>query len=93
MVGLYSFLESVKLPSGGCDIKETVFRFQMCLIRQALERTNGNRAYAARILGMQRTTLCAILRRLEYEEEYMTIEERLKKMEQVIEKATPGKME
>lgn len=45
------------IPESGIDLWKTVKQFESCLIRQALERTGGNKARAARLLGLQRTTL------------------------------------
>jgi len=41
----------------GVDFFDEVRRFEMRLIRRALELTNGNQARAARILGLGTTTL------------------------------------
>ncbi|MBX3228589.1 MAG: sigma-54-dependent Fis family transcriptional regulator [Labilithrix sp.] len=51
------------LPSAGLDLFKTLESYQNSLIRQALERTSGNRNRAARLLGMNRTTLVEMIRR------------------------------
>ena len=45
--------EGFRLPEGGIDLAE----LERDLIRQALERTEGNRTQAARLLGLSRDTL------------------------------------
>ena len=44
-------------PKSGVDFFEEVRRFEMHLIRRALELTGGNQARAARMLGLGTTTL------------------------------------
>jgi transcriptional regulator with GAF, ATPase, and Fis domain len=41
----------------GIDLHEEVRQFEMHLIRQALEATNGNQTSAANLLGLKLTTL------------------------------------
>lgn len=47
------------------DLHEEVKRFEMDLIKAALEKTRGNQARAARMLGVKHTTLNAKLKRYE----------------------------
>jgi DNA-binding NtrC family response regulator len=51
------------LPETGVDIGAAMASYQNHLIRQALERTAGNKNRAARLLGLNRTTLVEIIRR------------------------------
>lgn len=51
------------LPEEGLDLPAEMARYQAWLVDQALIRTNGNRAGAARLLGINRTTLVEMLRR------------------------------
>ena len=44
-------------------LQEEVHRFETDLIRAALERTAGNQAHAARLLGVKHTTLNAKIKR------------------------------
>jgi len=53
----------VPLPEHGIDLKDTLDRLEKDLIREALCRSNGNRARAASLLGLNRTTLVEKLRR------------------------------
>jgi transcriptional regulator with PAS, ATPase and Fis domain len=46
-----------QIPAGGLAFGEVVGRFEADLIRQALERTQGNKNRAAQLLGLNRTTL------------------------------------
>jgi DNA-binding NtrC family response regulator len=50
------------LPEGGLDLRDELRRYEDWLVDQALIRTNGNRARAARLLGLKRTTLVMMLR-------------------------------
>ena len=45
------------LPEGGVDFNSLVEGFENSLIMQALERTNGNKKAAAKLLNLNRTTL------------------------------------
>src|SRR5262249_22656621 len=45
------------LPEEGLDFNAVVERFENTLILQALQRTNGNKKAAARLLNLNRTTL------------------------------------
>jgi sigma-54 specific flagellar transcriptional regulator A len=53
------------LPPGGIDLRAHVAAIEESLIRQALERSNGIVAQAARLLGLRRTTLVERLRKFE----------------------------
>src|SRR5512139_2088917 len=55
---------AVDLPDSGVDLPALVSRIERDLIQRALARTSGNRADAARLLGLKRTTLVEKLRRL-----------------------------
>jgi transcriptional regulator with GAF, ATPase, and Fis domain len=46
-----------QLPFEGCDFNLLVDNFETHLIKQALERTSGNKKAAARLLNLNRTTL------------------------------------
>lgn len=52
-----------KLPENGIDLRGAVESFENNLIRQALERTRWNKNQAARLLGLNRTTLVEMLKR------------------------------
>jgi DNA-binding NtrC family response regulator len=51
------------LPEGGLVLRGAVEAFENELIRQALERTGWNKNQAARLLGLNRTTLVEMLKR------------------------------
>jgi DNA-binding NtrC family response regulator len=53
----------VDLPDAGLDLRELLVRVELQLIEQALARCNGNKSRAARLLGLNRTTLTEKLRR------------------------------
>jgi DNA-binding NtrC family response regulator len=55
------------VPSEGMDIAETLERLEAQLLEQALEKTSGNKAQAARLLGLNRTTLVEKVKRLQIE--------------------------
>jgi len=55
---------TLDLPEEGVDLPELVGRIERDLINRALTRTDGNRADAARLLGLKRTTLVEKLKRL-----------------------------
>ncbi len=55
---------TLDLPEIGVDLPELVGRIERDLISRALARTEGNRADAARLLGLKRTTLVEKLKRL-----------------------------
>ena len=51
------------LPEGGIRLKRYLQRLEQSLIDQALARTGGNRNRAAKLLGLNRTTLVEKLRK------------------------------
>jgi DNA-binding NtrC family response regulator len=51
------------LPEGGLDLRAAVEAFENGLVLQALERTGWNKNRAARLLGLNRTTLVEMLKR------------------------------
>lgn len=52
------------LPAAGLDYDLTLASIERSILRQALERTGGNKKAAAEMLGLKRTTLCAKVRSL-----------------------------
>jgi transcriptional regulator with PAS, ATPase and Fis domain len=56
--------EAVYVPETGLDFDATVSRFERSILEQALSKCAGNKAKAAEILGMKRTTLLAKLKAL-----------------------------
>lgn len=50
------------LPVGGLDLYGELQRYRDWLVSQALIKIHGNRARAARLLGIKRTTLVMMLR-------------------------------
>jgi DNA-binding NtrC family response regulator len=56
-------LGAVHLPADGIDLREALQRFEDTMIRQALLTTGGNKNQAAKILGLNRTTLVEKLRK------------------------------
>lgn len=57
------FRSSPELPNAGLELRAAVEAFENELIRQALERTGWNKNQAARLLGLNRTTLVEMLKR------------------------------
>lgn len=55
--------ESFDLPADGMDLKRALLRFEETMIRKALLATEGNKNQAAKILGLNRTTLVEKLRK------------------------------
>jgi DNA-binding NtrC family response regulator len=51
------------LPSQGIELRQLLADIESDYIDQALERTDGNRNQAARLLGLNRTTLVEKLRK------------------------------
>lgn len=51
------------LPEEGVDLAAAMESFENSLIRQALDRTGGNRNRAAQVLRINRTTLIEKIRR------------------------------
>jgi sigma-54 specific flagellar transcriptional regulator A len=54
-----------QLPPEGIDLRTYLHEIERSLIRQALERTQGTVAHAARLLHLRRTTLVEKLRKFE----------------------------
>jgi sigma-54 specific flagellar transcriptional regulator A len=54
---------SLPLPETGIDLRSAVESYENNLIRQALDRANGNKNRAAQLLGLNRTTLVEMLKR------------------------------
>lgn len=52
-------------PDAGLDLEAYISAIELSLIRQSLERTNGNKRRAAELLNIKRTTLVEKLKRLE----------------------------
>lgn len=52
------------LPLDGCSLLDAKARYERQLVEQALARTAGNRAAAARLLRVNRTTLVEAMKRL-----------------------------
>jgi len=59
----YSRTITPELPNAGLELRAVVEAFENELIRQALERTGWNKNQAARLLGLNRTTLVEMLKR------------------------------
>jgi DNA-binding NtrC family response regulator len=55
----------IVLPEEGLDFDRCIGDLELALIRRSLERTQGNKRQAARLLGLKRTTLIEKLKRLE----------------------------
>jgi two-component system response regulator AtoC len=53
------------LPEEGVDFERFIADIEREMIRRSLERTNGNKGAAARLLNLKRTTLVEKLKRLE----------------------------
>ncbi|MFO0650527.1 MAG: sigma-54 dependent transcriptional regulator [Polyangiales bacterium] len=51
------------LPDAGIDLRQAVQEYENDMIRQALDRTGGNKNRAAQLLGLNRTTLVEMLKR------------------------------
>lgn len=54
------------VPDDGLDFDDTVSRVERAILQQALLKSNGNKARAAELLRMKRTTLLAKLKTLEF---------------------------
>lgn len=63
-----------ELPTQGLDLRTHLFDIERALIRQALERSQGTVAKAARLLRLRRTTLVEKLRKFEMLEDRMSSE-------------------
>ena len=53
----------VELSDEGVDLRDLLNKIELEMIEQALERVDGNKSQAARMLGLNRTTLVEKLRR------------------------------
>jgi len=60
--------EPEALPSDGMDLKAHLYAIEHQLISEALERSGGTVAHAARLLGLRRTTLVEKLRKYGFAE-------------------------
>jgi DNA-binding NtrC family response regulator len=56
---------SVSLPEDGVDLDGLIANIERDLIQRSLERTNGNKGQAAKLLHIKRTTLVEKLKRFE----------------------------
>lgn len=54
----------LQLPDGGLDLENAVSRFELSLLNQALTASGGNKARAANLLRIKRTTLLAKMKTL-----------------------------
>src|SRR5215831_6463621 len=59
--------EAAVFPDEGLDLEKYIEGVELTLIRRSLERTQGNKVQAARLLNLKRTTLIEKLKRLERE--------------------------
>ena len=55
----------VWFPDDGLDLERYIEGVELTLIRRSLERTQGNKRQAAKLLNLKRTTLIEKLKRLE----------------------------
>jgi transcriptional regulator with PAS, ATPase and Fis domain len=55
----------VWFPDDGLDFAHYIESIELALIRRSLERTQGNKRQAAKLLNLKRTTLIEKLKRLE----------------------------
>lgn len=65
------------LPEEGLALETELLRYRDWMIAQALLRTDGNRAQAAKLLGLNRTTLVEILKRTQKGARDESVTERL----------------
>ena len=63
-VGSLDAFANLQLPPGGLDITEAIERVEARLTMDALRRSQGNKAKAAELLGLKRTTLVERLKKL-----------------------------
>ena len=63
--GAGDLIPGLVLPDDGLDFDAFISRIEHEVIRRALERTGGNKAAAASVLNLKRTTLVEKLKRLE----------------------------
>jgi DNA-binding NtrC family response regulator len=59
-----SLAPGVLLPDEGLDLEVLIASIERDLIQRSLERTNGNKGQAARLLNLKRTTLVEKIKRL-----------------------------
>jgi DNA-binding NtrC family response regulator len=52
-------------PENGLDFDQYIEEIELSLIKRSLERTQGNKRQAAKLLNLKRTTLIEKLKRLE----------------------------
>jgi sigma-54 specific flagellar transcriptional regulator A len=52
-----------ELPDEGINLREVIEEYESALVRQALKRTKWNKNQAAKLLGMNRTTLVEMVKR------------------------------
>jgi sigma-54 specific flagellar transcriptional regulator A len=62
--GVTPVSDAATLPADGIDLRAHLTQIERRLIEQALERSKGTVAHAARLLGLRRTTLVEKLRKL-----------------------------
>jgi sigma-54 specific flagellar transcriptional regulator A len=60
--------ETEALPADGMDLRAHLYAIEHKLISEALERSSGTVAQAARLLGLRRTTLVEKLRKYGFAE-------------------------
>ena len=68
VVGPIEGVETEALPAEGMDLRAHLFAIEHKLITEALERSSGTVAQAARLLGLRRTTLVEKLRKYGFAE-------------------------
>jgi two-component system response regulator RegA len=56
--------DAISLPAEGIDLQAVLREIEERLVYEALERTQGNKNQAARVLGLNRTTLIEKIRRM-----------------------------
>ena len=61
--GPASLADALRLPADGIDLRAHLHAIEHTLIREALDRSGGTVAQAARLLGLRRTTLVEKLRK------------------------------
>jgi transcriptional regulator with PAS, ATPase and Fis domain len=60
----------LRFPEDGLDFEHYISGVELSLIKQSLERTQGNKRQAAKLLKLKRTTLIEKLKRLEPREQH-----------------------
>ena len=53
----------IELPDEGVDLREAKNQYEASLVKQALRKTNGHQARAAKLLKINATTLSSIIKR------------------------------